>query len=393
MAAAAFGVWFMSMGTYGTFSVFFVPVSTEFGWSRAETSLALSIGGIVVAILALGMGWLTDRLGPRIVVTVFGSFLGIAFLLLSQVHTLWQFQLYYALVMSIGFSTASVPMMATVARWFAKRRGLMSGIVQSGAGLGGFIFAPLAGWVIINYGWRTAYVVLGIIVLVGIILLGLLLRRDPRDMGLLPDGTTEVAPTRPSHVVGLSLWQAMPTSQFWILAGLFFVYGFCRTTFITHIVPHVQDLGFSLADAANVVAIINVSSIFGRIGMGRAADMMGIKPALMISYAMTTVDMIWGLTTTSLWGLYLYAFIFGLSWGAQAVLRYPAAASLFGLRAAGLLMGVMYIFENLLGGASGVYLGGYAFDVFGSYKLVYWIGIGISFTGVMLAGMIKKKSE
>lgn len=270
----------------------------------------------------------------------------------------------------------------------------MSGVVQSGVGVGGLIINPLIGWIIVNHGWRSAYLALGGMALVIIIASGMFLRRDPREMGQLPDGATEakqpIGNVKPkTQVPGLSLRQAVNTGQFWVLAGLFFAFGFCRSTFIAHTAPHVQDLGFSLADAANVMAIISGSSIVGRIVMGRAADKIGIRPALVISYAATTVDMIWGLITGSLWGLWLYAFVFGFGWGAQAVLRYPATAQAFGVRSAGLLMGVMGIFENVVAAAIGVFVAGYVFDRVGNYQPIYWSGLAISFMGVILAGMVK----
>lgn len=121
IAAAGFWVWFVAFGIHLTFSVFFVPVSEEFRWTRADTALASSLSGVMMGLLALIMGWLTDRLGPRLVVCFFGSFLGIACLLLSRVTELWQFTLCHAVVLSIGTSTVSVPIMATVSRWFACR--------------------------------------------------------------------------------------------------------------------------------------------------------------------------------------------------------------------------------------------------------------------------------
>lgn len=394
VAAAGFGVWLISYGTSGTFNMFFVPVSSEFSWTRAETALASSMSTLVGAIVALGMGWLTDKLGPRLVVSIFGAFSGIALLILSQVDSLWQFQLGYALILPIGTSAVIVPVMATISRWFVKRRGLMTGIVQSGVGVGGFIISPLTAWLITSQGWRFAYIILGIISLVGILVCGLFLRREPRDMGLLPDGITESTAHAEQlktgqQETGLSLPQAIVTGQFWVIAGLYFVFGFCRSTFLVHVGPHVQDLGFSLSDAAIVVAIISVSSIAGRIGMGRVADMIGNRPALMIAYAATTVDIIWGLITRDLWGLYLYAIIFGFGWGAQAALRFPATAVAFGLREAGVIMGIMGLFENLLASAFGIWLAGYIFDIAGNYWPVYWIGLGISIIGIILAGLLK----
>jgi MFS family permease len=395
VAVAGFWVWFLAFGIYGTFSVFFVPVSTEFHWTRADTALASSLGGVMMGVLGLAMGWLTDKLGPRFVVCFFGSFLGIACLLLSRIAELWHFTILHALILSAGASTASVPIMATVSRWFVKRRGLMSGLVQSGVGIGGFVITPVAGWLISTYGWRTAYGVLGVIALVGIAGAGLFLRRDPREMGLLPDGARKkpAAPDRrtdgrPSEPAP-PFRHMMAAGQFWVLAGLYFAFGFCRSTFLVHAGPHVQDLGFSLADAANVLAILNVSSVLGRIGMGRAADVMGVRSAMIISYGATVVDMIWGLITRDLWGLYLYAFIFGFGWGAQAVLRYPATAEVFGLRSAGLIMGILGLFENVLGAGLGIWGAGYVFDTVGSYRPVYWSGLAISVGAVILAALVK----
>ena len=118
VVAAGFGIWLIGWGTYYTFGVFFKPVLTEFGWTRAETALGYSLALIVQAALGIAMGWLTDKLGPKIVVTVFGSFLGICYLLMSQVNAIWQFQINYALVGAVGASVFTVPIMATLARWF-----------------------------------------------------------------------------------------------------------------------------------------------------------------------------------------------------------------------------------------------------------------------------------
>ena len=399
VAAAGFSIWLTGWGTSSpTFGIFFVPVLTEFGWGRAETALAYSLAMFIQAALAIAMGWLTDKLGPKIVVAVFGSFLGISYLLLSRVNAIWQFQINYALVAAIGLSTVTIPVMATIARWFIKKRGLMIGIIQTGVGIGGIIFAPLTSWLILNYGWRSSYVVLGFITLVCIITSGLFLKRDPRDTGQLPDGaskitTPEIKRQSPSiQTVGLSLREAVRTSRFWIIAGVYFSFGFYRTTFLTHIAAHVQDMGFSLANAANIVATINGASIIGRIGMGRTADMIGNKPALIISYAAGIISLIWGLVAGDLWGFYLFALIFGFSWGAQAVLRFAVASEAFGLVSLGLVFGVLGLAESGAG-TLGSYFAGYIFDAVGNYQPAFWMSIGISTMGIILAWLLKPASS
>lgn len=399
VTAAGLGVFLIGAGTQSTiFGVFFKPMLIEFDWTRAETALAYALLLIVQAIPAVTMGWLTDRFGPRIVVTVFGSFLGICYLLMSQVNTIWQFQLNYALVGGIGMSALIVPVMATVARWFVKRRGLMTGIAQTGTGLGGLIFAPLAGWLILAYGWRSSYIILGIIVLVGILISGLFLRRDPKDIGQLPDGASEVTASEVNkrstntREVGLSLLEAIRTSQFWMIAGLYFSFGFNRSTFLAHIAAHVQDLGFSLAAGANVLAACTGASIIGRIGMGRVADMIGNRPALMIGYAATTVVLIWGLVAKDLWGLFLFALVFGFGWGAQAVLRFAVTSEAFGLVSLGVVMGVLTLAEAIAAGF-GSYFGGHIFDVVGSYQPVFFMGIALSVVAILLAWLLKPAVE
>ncbi|MFC1902362.1 MFS transporter [Chloroflexota bacterium] len=130
VAATGFAIWFLGCGGSVNFSVFLKPVLTEFGWARAETVLAYSLAMILQAPLAIIIGCLTDRIGPRFVVTVFGSFLGISYLLMSRVTDIWQFQLNYGLIGAIGISAFTIPIMATLARWFVKRRGLVMGMTQ-----------------------------------------------------------------------------------------------------------------------------------------------------------------------------------------------------------------------------------------------------------------------
>jgi MFS family permease len=395
VTAAGFSIWFIGWGTFTPcFGVFFKPLLNEFGWTRAATTLAYSLSFMVQAGVAIAMGWLTDKLGPRAVLTVFGSFLGICYLLLSQITALWQFQITYALVGGIGISTITVPVMATVSRWFIKRRGLMIGIVQAGVSIGGFLFPPFSVWLILAYGWRTAYAILGVIALVGIAGAGFFLRRSPRDVGQWPDGAKEemgeqiAQPLSTSLTPVLSLREAIRTSQFWILAGLYASFGFCRTTFMAHIAVQVQDLGFTLFDGANVLAVLSASSIIGRIGMGRVADKIGNRPAFIISFAATAIILGWGLIAHSLWGLYLFALVFGFAWGAQAVLRFAVTSEVFGMVSLGLFMG-LFGFAESAAATFGSYIAGHIFDVSGTYRQAFWAGIVISVFGIALAWLLK----
>ena len=386
-------------GTYTTcFAVFLKPLLAEFGWTRAEASLAYSLSFLVQAAVGIGAGWLNDRLGPRMVVIFLGSFLGLCYLLMSQINTLWQFQINYAVMGGIGTSVLAVPVMATLARWFLKRRGLMIGIVQTGSSVGGLFSPPFAGWLILAYGWRNAYIVIGFICLIGMILAGLFLKRDPRDVGGLPDGEIPSEKPLPEQksaglsVQGISVRRIMRTKSFWMLAGLYGSFGFCRSAFMPHLTAHAQDLGFSLADGANILAVLAGASIIGRIGMGRLGDVIGNLPTFAISFAFTTAVLIWGLMADRLWELYLFAFVFGFGWGAQAVLRFSATSEVLGLGSLGLFMGILSFAESLAA-AFATYIAGYVFDVVGHYSPAFWMGIAVSITGAVLAWLLRPPGE
>ena len=395
VAAAGFIAWFIGWGVFSIcFGVFLKPLLNEFGWTRAETTLAYSLSFLVQAGLGIITGWLTDKLGPRIVVTILGSFIGWSYLLISQIHTLWQLVICYSVLGGIGASILNTPIMATVTRWFIKRRGLMVGIVQSGAGIGGFFLAPLSGWLILHYGWRNASLVLGISTAALMILSGLFLIRDPKDIGQFPDGCGPVKSEEikiengKPKTANVPLSLLMRTAPFWMVAGMYAIFGYVRSTFIAHTATHVQDLGFSLVDGANVVGVLSVASIIGRIGMGRVADMIGNRKTLIISFISFTLSIGWLLIAGNLWGVYLFALIYGFAWGALAVLRFAVTAEVFGLASAGFIMGIVS-FPDSLSAMLSSYLSGLICDLAGSYRAAFVICAAVSFLGIILSWRLK----
>lgn len=394
VAAAGFTIWMVTFGISSTFGIFYLPMISEFGWQRADTVFAFALGTFMMSVFALIAGWLSDRLDPRIVVTVFGSFMGIAYLLLSRIETLWQFQAAYGVLAPLGMSVATTPVMATLARWFVKKRGFVTGWVQSGIGLGGLIFPPLTAYVIEGYGWRPAFAVLGALALIGIVVPGFFIWREPGMKGQMPDGAPPApAPApmpeaKPTPSFNAPVGVLLRTHQFWIVAGLYAIFGFCRSTYTAHTAAHVQDMGFSLTQASHIMALLMVSSIAGRIGMGRVADAIGNRPTFMLSYAATTISLLLALATGRLWGLYLYAFIFGFGWGAQAVLRFGLTAEAFGLKSLGLIMGVLGLGEAIAAGL-GSYYAGFFFDLMGNYRPAFWTGVVLSVLGILLSAGLK----
>ena len=201
----------------------------EFGWTRAITSGAFSLASIISGVLAIAMGGLTDKFGPRIVMTLCGLLLGIGSLLISQISALWQLYLLYGILVGTGMSAADIPVVATVARWFIKRRGMMTGITKVGAGIGIMVVPLLASWLISSYGWRNTYIILGMGFIVLLIAAARVMRHNPHEMGLMPDNESY----EPSIIDTGSGDPAMPlkeivkTKQFWAINLAEFCTFFC----------------------------------------------------------------------------------------------------------------------------------------------------------------------
>lgn len=386
----------LGWGTFTpAFSVFLKPLILEFGWPRAEASIAYSISFIMLASFGVMIGWFTDKFGPRKVVIFFGSFLGICYLIMSQIDSLWQFQLNFAILGGIGASSLNIPVMVTISRWFIKKRGFMIGIVQAGNGVSGFIFPLISGYLIINYGWRSAYEILGFITLSGIIIGGYFLIRDPKVMGQTTERENfyqlneKIKTETDQKQHRIQFRNAFYTKRFLLIAGLFFSFGFCRTTFLAHIPTYLQDLGFKLKDGANILAFITGVSMFGRVGMGKIADRIGNQKGFIISFSLTALSLFLGLLAKKLWLLYIFSLIFGFSWGNQAVLRISLTSEVFGVSSLGIILGVL-VFVESIATMFGSFFAGYLFDIFHRYYPVILIGIGVSIVGLLSAILLRK---
>lgn len=213
IAAFCFFIQAIGIGTYITFGIFFKPLLADFNWSRATLSGAQSLATLIGGLLGILVGRLNDRLGPRVVMTVTGFFFGLGFLLMSGLNTVWQLYLFYGVVVGVGMSSIDViALTTTTARWFVRRRGMMTGIVKMGSGAGQLIMPLVASILIVSSGWRISYIVIGATVMVLLIFIGQLLRRDPACMGLLPDGNRETQAARSNLTeTGFYLHEALRT--------------------------------------------------------------------------------------------------------------------------------------------------------------------------------------
>ena len=389
VVAAAFCSMVAMYGTRSIFGVFFKPMLAEFGWTRALTSGALSLSMLVQGSLAAVMGGLSDRFGPRVVLTLSACLVGLGYLLMSRVDALWQLYLFYGVIIGVGMSGVLVPLLSTVARWFVARRNMMTGIVVAGIGISGLIAPPLSNWLVSAYDWRVSWIVLGVIVLVVGVLAAQFLKRNPAQMERVPhDGNEGGEQVLKTGAGGFSPKEAVHTWQFWVVVAMFFCLGFCLFTILVHIVPHVTDLGISAASAANVLAVIGGVGIIGNIVLGGAGDRIGNRLVCLIGFILMVADLFWLVSVTEVWMFYLFAAILSFAIGGCTTAESPLVAALFGLRSHGLILG-MVSFGFTIGGAVGPFLTGYIFDVTGSYRAAFLVCAAIGIVGLILTALLR----
>jgi MFS family permease len=372
IVAAALSMSIVMWGARHSFGVFFAPVLDEFGWTRAATSGGFSLTWVFTGLLSIAVGRLNDKFGPRMIMTVAGFLLGLGYLLMSQLSSIWQLYLFYG-VISIAMSAALVPTLSTVARWFVKMRAFMTGIVLSGSGIALTVIVPAANQAILGYGWRTAYIIVGSVAMVVVIIAAQFLRRDPYQVGKLPygcDGTSAV--TSGAQTYGLFFKEALRTNQVWLISLVYFCAYFVYNLFVVHMVIYATGQGISSVRAVGIMAFLGVAGIAGRTIMGILADRIGNKQAMVLSAGLMMLALFWLLVAKDLWMLFLFGVAFGFGHGGIATMESPIVANVFGIRSHGVILGLVF-FSDTVGGAIGPFLAGYIFDVTNSYRLAFLI--------------------
>lgn len=260
----------------------------------------------------------------------------------------------------------------------------MTGIVKVGTGAGQLAMPLMSSMLIIAYGWRNSYLIIGAMVMVLLISAGQLLRRDPARMGLLPDGDREsqTASSKPVET-GFYLHEALRTRQFWTICLAFLTTMFCLLIILVHIVPHATDIGIPSTTAAGILSAIGGISMSGRFVIGFAIDRIGNKRSMIICLILLILALLWLQLARELWMLYLFAVIYGFGHGGLLTVISPIVAEYFGVRSHGALFGIVF-FSTMVGGAIGPVFAGHIFDITGSYTPAFWTCTALAATALGL---------
>lgn len=373
-------------GPQYSFGVFFKPLATEFEWTRAETSAAMTINLFIGGALGFVGGGLSDRYGPRKVMSASAILVGIGYLLLSRLGGLWELYLWFGLVVGVGMSTAYIVPAANVSRWFVEKRGLGLGITLAGMSVSQIVIPPLVAVLIAGTSWRNAYLLIGIGVLAVVLSLAGFLKKSPEDCGLLPDG--KKTPHRPPGAVivsleGISLKESLRLPAFWLIFFLWVFGAVPAFVMVVHVVPLATDAGIGPVEAAVILSFIGAAGIGGRSVFGAMCDRWGCRASGALGMGLVGLSMAGMVFARSPVAFYAAGAVFGMGYTGADTALVKLVGDFFGLRAVGAIMGALAVGWRI-GASLGAIMGGIIFDITRRYEASFMAGSLCALAGVAL---------
>ena len=404
VAVVAAGGFSSSTESFPVLGVFLRPITEDLGWSRAAFTAPVSIGGLLGGMLALLTGPLVDRYGSRWALSIAFGLLGLSFVLMSLMDSLWQYYGIQVIARSMNTGVLAVATAVIIPNWFIAKRGKAVSLSAIGFPLGAAAMPLYVQGLTTAWGWRTATVGAGILIwVISLIPASLLLRRRPEDVGLLPDGAelpergsehTEatVKPTadlrkdreEPTHRLGSAMRQ--PTFYFIQAAGSLWWFG--RTGVALHTIPYFTDQGFSAEFAVTALAIHSISAVPGTFLAGYLRDRFSVRWIITGDYALTAVSFILLLVADNTALVMVWAVFYGVVHGAANPLQRLMFADYFGRRHLGSIEGVSRAIQNIAQ-ALGPLVAAAVYDATSSYRFIFAVFIGVNVVATLFIAMAR----
>ena len=386
---------------YYAFSVMIVPMGNDLGWSRVQMTAAFSVGGLISGMFGIPVGRWVDRHGARALMTA-GSIAGTGLVLAwATVQTLPVFFLIWA---GIGLTMSAVlyePAFVVVATWFRRDRNRALAILTFTGGLASVVFLPLTTWLVEGFGWREALVVLALILAVTTIVPhALFVRHRPSALGLAPDGAGPAGalpdrpvldrPQTPEPALSpdITLGGALRMRPFWWMASSFAMIWGCTIAVQIHLIPYLQDEGFSPTFAASAAGAIGLLKLPGRVIFAPLADRFGHRVVALAIFLLHAVAIGVLATADSRIGIFAFVGLFSAGNGALTLMRASLVADVFGLGAYGGISGtIAFVIQAAI--AAGPLVVSLLVVAWGGYTPVFWAlaaVVGVSALGIARVG-------
>lgn len=374
-------------GTASAFSavVFFNPIlgvfvselDAEFGWTRAQLALAITIGSVAAGLGGPLAGWAVDRWGGRWVIATGAAVLVVCLLLLAGMSELWQLYALYSTGRAISFAAVASASYVAVSNWFLRRRGLAVGLVAAGS-RAGMAVLPLLVAVVISAtdSWRAGWLALaGVAAAIGVLPSLLLIRRRPEDMGLRPDGDAAPAEQDGKGVgdagsgdlaFDYDLRHALRTRAFWLIGMALAVAMFAQGSVNFHQIPYLEDQGLSRTQAALIVSVFSSIGALGGLAGGLLSSRMRMRWTMMLSLIGMAGGILLLVNVETFGAALLYAVVYGFFFGSNFTMVQAIYADYYGRRSLGLIRGAFQPVQLGMN-AAGPFVAGLWFDRTGSY--------------------------
>lgn len=361
-----------------TFSLFLNPLHAAFGWKREAIGGTFALAAITVALVSPGIGVLLDRFAPRRIILPAILIFACALASLSRLGPhIGQFYLTFFILGLVANGTAQFAYTRTVLTWFHKHRGFALALILTGSGVGSVLIPPLTLWAIQHHGWRSAYLMLGGIALLGLPLTALLVRNRPDTVVMHEDHSSEPSTT----VAG-----ALRSAAFWILAGIIMLSAFSENGLVTNLAAILTEHRITAESAALALSVRGGAGIIGRLCVGFLIDRFSPQRIqtfiLLLSAAGTLILAFAGSSAIALVG----AGLLGIGLGSEADVAPYLLARYFGRRHFSVLYGLTWT-AYAIGGATGPMVIGHLYDRAGSYQprfIVYLACVGLAAAALSL---------
>jgi len=373
---------------YG-FTAFFEPIVNEMGWSYTQVSLAASLRGLEMGLLAPFIGILADRWGARRLIAI-GVFIAAAGLVvLSAATSLVMFYGAFALL-TIGMSASSTTvLMTTIANWFHRKMGMASGIAICGFGFSGLLIPVIVRFIAV-YGWRITLDILAAGMVVIVLPLSLFFRHKPEAYGYFPDGEPENSSSHsnslhvPHDEVEVKARQAIKSGTFWRFALAFMCHTMVVSTVVTHVMPYLGSIHINRTTSGLVATSIPLISILGRLGFGWLGDRFDKRRVATVGFVMMGCGLFFFgyVSAMNKWMLVFFLALFGVGYGGTNALRPSLTREYFGRRNFGSIFGLI-LGIGAIGGIIGPTLAGWIYDNWGSYQSDWFLLAGLTIVAII----------
>lgn len=388
VAGVTFLVLLASAAFRSSYGLMLVPIEQDLGWTRAATSLAVSVNLIFYGVTAPFAAALMERVGVRKVAVTALLLIAAGTGLTVFMTATWQLVLLWGVVAGLGVGSTALVFGALITnRWFVKQRGLVMGILGAAFSTGQLIFLPTLAHVIDDHGWRSASVLICLMALLLVPVVALVLRDRPSDLGLQPYGAAQPVPETPATQGAARralsvLRAAAATRVFWLLAGTFFICGWTTNGIVsTHFVPTGHDHGMAATTAASMLAVVGVFDIVGTIGSGWLTDRYDPRLLLAVYYllrsmALAAVPIILGPSVEP--SLLVVMMFMGLDWVATVPPTVTLCREFFGVERGAIVFGWVFA-AHMIGAAVAATASGVLREMYGTYTSSWLLASVLAF--------------